>query len=346
MKIAFVTYATAHQRKGGLQTQMLQSKIALEERGVTVQYFSDIHHTLCDFDCLHIFGVSHANYLWIEEATRQNIPVVVSPIVQPNYNHLEVLRFKLLEYLALVLTSPIRGSHMYSTTKQIKQSLTKTGAIVAQSLKEKDMLSKLFGAELNTNIHIVSNGLETSYFNADLVQQTSTDPYVFLPGSISHYKNQKMVVEFLKGSSVKVILAGEILDQKYFDEIIKIGGNSVHYAGTLEPGSIDLKQYYANAIATVLYSQGETFGLVAIESLSQGTPVIMTDKNGLDLAQSSKYIQPIKTGNQKVLLDAINSVQAMQLTKEDKDAMLNEAKIFSWGSVAKNLKVIYEKLLH
>ena len=49
--------------------------------------------------------------------------------------------------------------------------------------------------------------------------------------------------------------------------------------------------------------------------------------------------------NQKVLLDAINSVQAMQLTKEDKDAMLNEAKIFSWGNVAKSLKTVYENII-
>lgn len=95
LRIAFVTYNTLFQRIGGLQEQIKQTRNELLKKGHFVTLFKDIDDTLTDFDLVHVFALNHANYVWMTESLRNNIPVVISPLVQPNWSWLDKIKIKI-----------------------------------------------------------------------------------------------------------------------------------------------------------------------------------------------------------------------------------------------------------
>jgi len=108
----------------------------------------------------------------------------------------------------------------------------------------------------------------------------------------------------------------------------------------------DLPTYFASSTAFVLPSVNslEGFGIVALEALSYGTPVITTD-----LAGSAEYINKynagivIKPKNVKTIISAIDVLfsdakQAAKMGANGKSAVLSE---FSWDKIATQFDKLY-----
>lgn len=106
-------------------------------------------------------------------------------------------------------------------------------------------------------------------------------------GSVCDRKNQLGAVQLLRDylkqhPNVSYLYAGGIIDQDYQAEIQRFAAESgiasqVRYLGELQPG-VELNKYYNIADATIFPSKQESFGLVIIESLSAGTPVLCSCK--------------------------------------------------------------------
>lgn len=107
---------------------------------------------------------------------------------------------------------------------------------------------------------------------------------IFQVGSVCERKNQlgsvKMLVRYLKEhNDVVYLYAGGIIDSEYQQAIQQLAeengiSDQVRYAGELAPGE-QLNQYYNMADCSVFTSTLESFGLVIIEAISSGTPVII-----------------------------------------------------------------------
>ena len=103
-------------------------------------------------------------------------------------------------------------------------------------------------------------------------------------GSVCDRKNQlgavKMLTQYLKQNpDVVYLYAGGVVDGAYGQEIMDYAVQNgifrqVCYAGELCPGE-ELNRYYNAAEVTVFPSKVESFGLVIIESLCAGTPVLL-----------------------------------------------------------------------
>ena len=81
--------------------------------------------------------------------------------------------------------------------------------------------------------------------------------------------------------------AGGIIDEEYKKEIDEYAKKEnipeqIVYVGEIIPGKT-LNQYYNAANLTVFPSRIESFGLVIIESLSAGTPVLLSNRPLFDL---------------------------------------------------------------
>lgn len=110
---------------------------------------------------------------------------------------------------------------------------------------------------------------------------------IFQVGSVCDRKNQLGVVELLKeylqrNPDVVYAYAGGIIDPEYQSKIEGFSlANGIHsqvlYLGELRPGA-QLNGYYNVAEFTVFPSKLESFGLVIIESLSAGVPVLMANE--------------------------------------------------------------------
>ncbi len=110
-------------------------------------------------------------------------------------------------------------------------------------------------------------------------------------GSINENKGQVRTVELIapllkNDSGVVFAYAGDIVSKEYYEKIQntakELGVNEqVVYLGAVSPG-YEMNKLYNVACMTVFASKYESFGLVCIESLSAGVPVLLCSEALLD----------------------------------------------------------------
>lgn len=160
---------------------------------------------------------------------------------------------------------------------------------------------------------------------------------IFQVGSVCDRKNQlgsvKMLVKYLQAhNDVVYMYAGGIIDAEYQQSIMQFAeangiADQVRYIGELAPGE-QLNQYYNMADCSVFTSTLESFGLVIIEAISSGAPVIIGSNLMFEL--SSGYSM-YHTEEEFVSLvdDLLNGNRSETL---DNKEVLDK---YNWDSVAK-----------
>lgn len=145
-------------------------------------------------------------------------------------------------------------------------------------------------------IHKIGNGVNTDVYsilgreNTEQVKRNlgfAGKRVIFQVGSVCERKNQfgavKMLTDYLRvNPDVVYVYAGGIIDTEYqaqLEQYVKENNlkDQVLYVGELCPGE-QLNQYYNAAALSIFPSKLESFGLVIIESLSAGTPVLLANK--------------------------------------------------------------------
>ena len=164
------------------------------------------------------------------------------------------------------------------------------------------------------------NYLSTVYNCVD-VQKYAFNPnpsdYLLMMGTIGRHKNQGEAIMVAKELGVRLILAGKIRDQDYFDEIKKeIDGERIKWVG--EIGFEEKLKLYQNAKAflfPILWD--EPFGLVMIEAMACGTPVIAFNHGAISEVitdGSTGYV--VENHNQMVeAVKKINTIPRMNCRK-------------------------------
>lgn len=111
-------------------------------------------------------------------------------------------------------------------------------------------------------------------------------------GRIHPDKGFHLAIELAQKSGMNLILAGIIQDQEYFDELIKphINGTSIKFIGPVNPSQRDALLKEACAVIH-LNTIPERFGLVMVESMAAGVPVI-----AMDLGSCREVIADKETG--------------------------------------------------
>jgi len=145
-------------------------------------------------------------------------------------------------------------------------------------------------------IYRVGNGVNTDIYSplTQAQMQQSMDKaglagkkVIFQVGSVCDRKNQlgavRMLADYLcSNTDVVYMYAGGIIDTEYKAQIDAFAQEKgiapqVIYAGELAPGQ-QLNICYNMASLTVFPSKIESFGLVIIESVSAGTPVLLKNR--------------------------------------------------------------------
>lgn len=117
----------------------------------------------------------------------------------------------------------------------------------------------------------VYNGVNTDEFTFSEKARN----YVLYLGTISKNRNPHEAILAAKEAKVKIIIGGKIKDPEYFEKEIKpqLNGKMVEWVG--EKGTREIVKLYQGAKAFLFPTlHQEPFGLVLIEAMSCGTPVI------------------------------------------------------------------------
>ena len=166
---------------------------------------------------------------------------------------------------------------------------------------------------------------------------------VFQVGSVCDRKNQlgsvHMLTEYLKNHrDVVYMYAGGIIDAEYQQSIIDYAkvndiSDQVRYVGELAPGE-QLNDFYNIADCCVFTSTLESFGLVIIEAISSGTPVVLGSNLMFDLDCGYGMYH-----TEEEFISLVDS--ALKEGKVSRDEYSNVLKKYSWDSVARDHTMLF-----
>jgi len=165
-------------------------------------------------------------------------------------------------------------------------------------------------------------------------------------GRIHESKGLQYVIEAIKDIDARLVIVGKDAGyKKELEKLIKKYGlnKRVLFVGPLTDKEL-INVYHASNFF-VLFSEWEGFGIVVIEAMAAGKPVIVSDRGSLPfLVKNEKngYVVPFK--NIKLLEEKIKFL----LNNKDKARKIGEkgykvAKNYSWKSVVDKMEKIYKK---
>lgn len=211
-----------------------------------------------------------------------------------------------------------------------------------------DITTDHFVNKLGVNqerIFKIINGVSLDKYkplNANQVENIKTSlnlknkKIIFQVGSVCERKNQlgslEAICEYMQQHiDVVFMYAGGVIDAEYQQSIINLAKEKglidrVIYAGELSPGK-QLNEYYNIADCSIFTSKLESFGLVIIEAIASGTPVVVSGKPMFKL-ESGYYTYT----NHAELIEIIDRIlNNPDLTKADSKEVIGE---YNWDSVA------------
>ena len=206
----------------------------------------------------------------------------------------------------------------------------------------RDYFINKLGVNSNKIIKI-DNGVNTDIYKP---KENNSDEIIFFQsGSVCDRKNQlgaiKMLSKYLKeNKKLKYVYAGGIIDQEYknkIDDYIKNNNiyEQVEYVGELKPGK-ELAEYYNKAKAFIFLSKQESFGMVIIEAMSAGLPVIINNKDIIDIMKNLKnnilYFENEDEFDNIINIDILDEKNRQKISKTSRECIEN---CYSWEIVAK-----------
>jgi 1,2-diacylglycerol 3-alpha-glucosyltransferase len=224
------------------------------------------------FDLIHIHTPFIAHYAGLKLSKALEIPVVETyHTFFEDYLH---------HYLPWIPKSIARGVARRISKKQCNQ----VDAIVAPS---QPMLAVLQRYGVNTKAEVIATGLQTSSFaeaDGDAFRKkykiTLNRPMVLYVGRVAFEKNIDFLLEVVKQAikkkpDVLLVITGEGPAENHLHKMAYAHGieNNVRFIGYLDRNT-ELNACYKSADVFVFASKSETQGLVLLEAMAQGTPVV------------------------------------------------------------------------
>lgn len=186
----------------------------------------------------------------------------------------------------------------------------------------------------------VYHGIDVGSFKPRLAG--SGNSFVFM-GTLSKNKGIDIAVKSAHKLGVKLIVAGEVRegDKEFLDKevFLYVDGEKIKFIG--EVGHAEKNKLFAEAAGVLFPSRwNEAFGLVMVESLACGTPVIALNNGAV-----SEVIEDGKTGF--IVNDELKFEEAMKKVNEiSREVCRAEAeKRFDISVMAKNYEKAYKSLI-
>lgn len=302
------------------------------------------------------YSLCHTNY-WISGWVGLQLKEKLSIPMLHTYHSLGAVKYKSIQTVPMIAKTRLGVE---------KDCLEKADRIVATSPQEQEHMRSLVSTQ--GNIEIIPCGTDIEYFGG-LSQAEARErlgiaadaKVVFYIGRFDRRKGIETLVRAVGQSKLRndkrlqLLIGGgsrpghsDGIERERIEGIVEELGLE---GATTFPGRIsdeDLPIYYAAADVSVVPSHYEPFGLVAIEAMASGTPVVASDVGGLQftvVSEETGLLAPPKD------VDAFSgAIDRILSDPQWRDRLGHNArqrveKKFSWGGVAAQLSDLYDRVL-
>lgn len=328
MKIAMVGQFPPH--VGGVGVHILTLSRELVKRGHEVYVVTYPHKDLADIDGIHVIGTKGIDIPGLrglmfkrnaKKALEQLIKEVGIDIIHGHYLFpagaaaVEVgKKYNITTYVTA------HGSDMFELYKKqsfmrpsIKKILSKADHVLAVSNALKDEIIATGVSGIENKIELSWNSVDVNKFN-DKPDNSfrkelglSEKPVVLFVGNIIKRKNVNLLIEAKKHSTndYQLVIVGDgPLLKNLKEKVQKENVSDVYFTGSRE----DVERIIPSADVLVLPSFSESFGLVLIEALACGKPVIGSKVGGIQEIITPNVGLLINPNDDKTLVSAIDKI--------------------------------------
>lgn len=188
------------------------------------------------------------------------------------HNHTQYLGLFMFEFAKPKVLHTWHGSFYKDETVEEKRLVLekfKNSNFVSISNNQREAMPQL------NFVATVYNAIDVSEYS---FSDSPKDPYLLWLGRITEKKGPLAAIKVAKELNMPLVISGAIdpIDQEYFNSVIKpeLNTSLIKFYSELKDKE-GVKKLYQNALCTLYpISWHEPFGLVMIESLACGTPVV------------------------------------------------------------------------
>lgn len=239
-----------------------------------------------------------------------------------------------------------------------QQIIQQADRIIATTAEERMQIIRYCGVSAQ-RVQVIPCGVDLKLFvaqNKQLARKKlglkSQQPILLFVGRLDPFKGPDLLLQAAAMMAEKaqiVVVGGKLQDDEELAALQKLArdlklSSRVHFLGA-RPQQ-ELPMLYSAADVTVVPSYHESFGLVAVESLACGTPVVASRAGGLmTIVRNNEtgYLVPRGPGFFAERLDALlgNPALLARMQLAARPSILH----FSWDSVANQVNQTYDALI-
>lgn len=227
--------------------------------------------------------------------------------------------------------------------RQLGDSRRRTAAWITPSRWTADDLAGIYGIDL-ARIHVIPHGVSLDLLAEEPVSRAGRGDYVLAVGTIEPRKRYELLLDALQQRADLprlVVAGGSGWNSRFIEGRLRAAAGVEWLA---DADDTLLRQLYREAIAVVVPSRVEGFGLPALEAMAVGTPVVSSGGGALPEVTGAAALT-VEEASAEGWAEAIERIATDDELWEQLSAAGRErATTFSWERAAIETALIYRSL--
>ncbi len=342
MRVLFASNQAASVMRGGVLTQAVQTKNALENLGVDVVFFDAWHEFQPnEFDLVHIFTANMATYHLARAFKAHNLPIVISPVF---FTRRSAKVTRSVIAADKFVSRFFRG--FWTDYGLIAEMCQWAEALMPNTTDEAHLFEEAFRISPK-KITVVPNGVEERFAQAKpelFEREYGIKNFILNVGHIGPgRKNVLHLIKALEQINHAAAIIGRIEDTSSGRACLERAKRNPRLlvVDTLPHDSMLLASAYSACDVFVLPSQFETPGISALEAALAGAKIVITPFGGTKdyFGNNAVYVDPTSVA------DIVKGIQTALGKEKDPELRERIRKEFTWRKVGEKTKQVYEHVL-